>query len=82
MSQLDDLFADYPEQLSIAQLMEVLRIQRSTAYKWLREGVIPAYRVGTSWVILRDEVKDAVAAGRNSPRAPQAAEDPAGSQDE
>ncbi len=65
MSHLDDLFADYPANLTVAQLSEVLGIGRATTYKWLNEGTIPAYRVGSSWVILRDEVKDFIAAGRN-----------------
>jgi excisionase family DNA binding protein len=65
MSRLDDLFADYPAQLSVQQLAEVLGISRPTAYKWLNEGTVPAYRVGGAWVILRDEVKDLIAAGRN-----------------
>jgi excisionase family DNA binding protein len=47
-----------------------LRIQVPTAYKWLREGTIPAYKVGSTWVILRDELKELVASGHNLP-APQ-----------
>lgn len=65
VSHLDDLFAGYPKHLSVVQLTEILGIQRSTAYKWLGDGTIPAYRVGSTWVILRDEVKDRVASGRN-----------------
>lgn len=65
MSHLDDLFADYPASLTVTQVSEVLGIGRATAYKWLNEGTIPAYRLGSSWVILRDEVKDVIAAGRN-----------------
>lgn len=65
MTRLDDLFADYPAHLSVGQMAEVLGISRPTAYKWLNEGTVPAYRVGGAWVILRDEVKDLIAAGRN-----------------
>lgn len=65
MNRLDDLFADYPAHLSVGQMAEVLGISRPTAYKWLNEGTVPAYRVGGAWVILRDEVKDLIAAGRN-----------------
>jgi excisionase family DNA binding protein len=65
MNHLDDLFADYPANLTVAQVSEVFGIGRATTYKWLNEGTIPAYRIGSSWVILRDEVKDAIAAGRN-----------------
>lgn len=65
MSHLDDLFADYPANLTVTQLSEVLGIGRATTYKWLNEGTIPAYRVGNTWLILRDEVKDLIASGRN-----------------
>jgi len=73
MSHLDDLFEGYPTQLTVLQLTEILGIRRTTAYKWLRDGTIPAYRVGSAWVILRDEVKDCVASGRNLPQQPGAA---------
>jgi excisionase family DNA binding protein len=46
-------------------MAEVLGVGRATAYKWLNDGTVPAYRVGGVWVILRDEVKDLIAAGRN-----------------
>ena len=65
MSRLDDLFADYPARLTVGQMAEVLGVGRATAYKWLNDGTVPAYRVGGVWVILRDEVKDLIAAGRN-----------------
>ena len=68
MSHLDDLFADYPEHLSVQQVCDLLGIKRATAYKWLKAGTIPAYQVGTAWVILRDEVKELIASGRNLPR--------------
>jgi len=69
-NHLDELFARYPEHLSVPQLADVLGIRPSTAYKWLQTGVIPAYKVGGAWVILRDEVRDLVASGRNLPADP------------
>lgn len=67
MSRLDDLFARYPEHLSVKELAEVLGVTTPTAYTWLQRGLIPAYKVGGAWVILRDEVRDHLAAGRNVP---------------
>lgn len=67
MTRLDDLFARYPEYLSVSELCEVLGIGRATAYKWLKDGTVPAYRVGGIWKILRDDVKDLVAKGSNLP---------------
>ena len=68
MSHLDDLFAGYGDHLTVAELGELLGIKVPTAYKWLREGTIPGYKVGSQWMILRDEVKELVASGRNLPR--------------
>src|SRR4051794_41933382 len=66
-SRLDELFARYPEHLSVVQLAEVLGVKRTTAYKWLQSGVVPAYKLGGAWVILRDEVRDLLASGHNMP---------------
>ena len=68
MTRLDDLFAPYSEYLSVNDLCKVLGIGRATAYKWLNDGTIPAYRVRGVWKILRDDVKDFVAMGSNLPR--------------
>ncbi len=67
MSRLDDLFARYPEHLSVKELAEVLGVTTPTAYTWLQRGMVPGYKVGGAWVILRDEVRDQLAAGRNVP---------------
>ncbi len=65
MSRLDDLFADYPTRLSVTQVSEILGIGRATTYTWLNEGKIPGFKVHGAWVILRDELKDLIASGRN-----------------
>ena len=65
MSRLDDLFAPYPERLTVEQLAELLGVKLTTAYTWLQKGVVPAYKVGHTWVILRDEVRDHLEARRN-----------------
>lgn len=71
MSELDDLFHEYPTRMTVSQLSEVLGVKSTTVYKWLSEGVIPAYRIGSGWLILRDEVKAAIAANRTGPRPPE-----------
>lgn len=35
-----------------------------TIYRWLRAGTIPAYQVGRSWVIYRDQLLDYLEAER------------------
>ena len=55
---LDNLFAEYPTHLSVAKLATLLGVTQKTAYEYVQTGDVPAYRIGTRWLILRDEVKD------------------------
>jgi excisionase family DNA binding protein len=74
MSRLDELFARLPERLSVEQLATALGVKAPTAYRWLQEGLVPAYRIGgggrPSWLILRDEVRDHLKSLRNIPDDP------------
>ena len=71
-TRLDELFEGYPEHLTVQHLTKLLGKERTTIYKWLHEGALPGYRVGGSWVVLRDEVKDLLATGHNlSPEPPE-----------
>lgn len=67
VTRLDDLFADFPTHLTVEELAQVLGVAAPTAYKWLQQGNVPGYKVGRSWVVVRDEVKDFLAAQRNRP---------------
>lgn len=64
---LDERFAELPENLTIEQLAEVLGVKRATAYQWLNRGVVPGYKLGGTWVIYRDEVRDHLKKSRNIP---------------
>ena len=64
---MDELFDGYPEHLTVPQLADVLGVKRTTAYRWLQTGLVPGYKIGGAWVILRDEVRDLLASGRNVP---------------
>ena len=56
---LDTLFADLPSRLSVEQLTDVLGLSDKTVtYRWLREGRVPAIRLGGTWVILRDDIHE------------------------
>lgn len=68
MSRLDAVFAALPERLSVEQLAHLLGIEMQTTYRWLQEGRVPAYKVGRTWVIFRDEVKDMLEANSNQRR--------------
>ncbi|MFJ7751802.1 helix-turn-helix domain-containing protein [Arthrobacter sp. NPDC097144] len=65
MSDLDALFAPYPEKLSIDETAALLGISKKTAYKYLADGTIPAYKFGSSWIILRDDLKGKLMEGSN-----------------
>ena len=70
MTRLDELFEGLPVHLSIDQLSTVLGLAKVTTYRWLREGKVPAYQVAGQWVILRDEIRDFLAAHRTGPDVP------------
>lgn len=56
---LDVLFADLPSRLSVEQLTDVLGLSDKTVtYRWLRDGRIPAIRLGGTWIIFRDDIKE------------------------
>ncbi|WP_104181676.1 helix-turn-helix domain-containing protein [Arthrobacter sp. B0490] len=73
---LDVLFADLPARLSVEQLTDVLGLSDKTVtYRWLREGRIPAIRLGGTWLIFRDDIKDHLEAHYNTP-GPSSAPEP------
>ncbi|SDI70396.1 DNA binding domain-containing protein, excisionase family [Arthrobacter subterraneus] len=67
---LEERFAEYPEHLTLEHLAEILGVKRPTAYQWVRNGVIPAYKVGGAWIIYRDEVLEHLRQSRNIPAPP------------
>lgn len=66
MTHLDALFEDLPARLDVQQVADLLGISNKGVYSWLKEGVIPGYQVGRTWIIVRDELKDSIRDGRNS----------------
>ena len=72
MSGLDDLFADAGPTMSPAQVADLLGMSKQGIYGWLNEGVIPGYKVGQTWFIVRDELKATLRKGAN----PAAATEP------
>lgn len=65
MSRLDELFAPFPITLKIAQVGELLGMDTQTVYRNLRAGRLPGYKVGTSWVVYRDELRDFLVSERH-----------------
>lgn len=60
MRQIRQVLSALPLRLSVEQVADLLGVQQPIIYRWLRSGEIPAYKVGATWVILRDEVCEAL----------------------
>lgn len=65
---LDALFEGRDQTLSAQEVADLLHMTKQGVYHWLRDGVIPGYKLGTTWFILRDELKQTLRAGANQPR--------------
>jgi excisionase family DNA binding protein len=50
------MFNDYPDVITIAQLMEMLRIGKSSAYSLLQQNKINHVRVGRKYIIPKQSV--------------------------
>jgi excisionase family DNA binding protein len=82
VSALDDLFDDLPARLTVEQVANLLGVESDrTVYGWLRRGEMPGYRIRGGWLILRDEIKEWVAAGSNQRAGGPPPEDLAGDQE-
>lgn len=68
------LFAGKPQTLSVSDVAQMLDMSTKGVYRWIREGVIPAYKVGATWFVLRDELHEKMREGSNH-GGPQAEDD-------
>lgn len=62
---IDRLFESQPATMTASDVAIVMGISKQAVYKWLRDEVVPAYKLGNTWFILRDDLKDALRAGSN-----------------
>ena len=69
-SGLDALFEGRNETLTVPEVAKMLGVTKPGVYKWLNTGVIPGYKLGATWFILRDELKQTLEAGANIRREP------------
>lgn len=65
MSRLDDLFEGRNKTLTVNEVAELLGFTPKGVYRWIRTGVIPAYKVAGTWFVLRDDLRDVLAQGSN-----------------
>ena len=47
---------DYPPVLSVEQVCEILHIHRKTCYKMIRDGTIPAVKLGHLYRVSKENV--------------------------
>ena len=55
------------ELLTVKEVAAYLRVSRVTAWRWCQQGIIPAFQIGRSWRIRRDdllELEDSLKNGR------------------
>jgi len=57
---LDKLFEALPTHLEVKHVATILGKSTTAVYELLRNGDVPAYKIGGSWLILRDEVREAI----------------------
>ena len=50
------IFTEYPEIVSVAEMQKMLGISRHAAYDLVKDGIIPALKIGTSFRILKINV--------------------------
>lgn len=65
-TNLNQLFDSLPPVLSAPDTAELLGVTKAGLYNWLRQGVIPAYKVGSNWMILREDLRQVFLDGANT----------------
>ncbi|WRS27322.1 helix-turn-helix domain-containing protein [Oscillospiraceae bacterium MB08-C2-2] len=58
---VNGLFADYPDIVTHANLCDMLRISKNTAYELLRSGQLPYIKIGSKYLIPKSSIIDYVA---------------------
>ena len=58
-----ELFTNYPDILSVAQLMEMLQIGKILAYKLIESKNIKAIKIGREYKVLKNSIIDFINKG-------------------
>ena len=48
--------ASDPEVLTVKEVCELLQLHQSTVYKLIKEGKIPAFRIGSDWRFQKNQI--------------------------
>ena len=46
------------ELMTAQEVADYFRVSRVTVWRWCKEGVLPAFRIGRSWRIRRDKLAE------------------------
>lgn len=65
MSRFDEMFSELPNLLRVSQVARLLGKTNQGVLRWISGGVLPAYKLGDTWFILRDDLRDVMSAGGN-----------------
>jgi len=49
--------AKFKQVMTVKEIAEYLGVHPMTIYKYVRDGKIPAFKIGASWRIRRDSIK-------------------------
>ena len=62
---LDRLLADLPDLLTPEEVGELLRLKRATIFRWLSDGTLPGFKLGSNWRIDKVALHRFMSAGWN-----------------
>lgn len=63
-----DVLAGYEEEMSYRDMMVLFGKSKQTIYSWLHNGDIPAFHVGTRWIIRKDHLRQTLIETSNQTR--------------
>lgn len=47
-----------PEFLTVAEVAHYLRVGKSTVWRWIGSGQLPAFRIGRGWRVRRQDLEN------------------------
>lgn len=62
---IDHLFEGCPATISPGDVSIRLGVSTKSVYKYLKDGLIPGYQLGTTWFVITEELKQTLRKGAN-----------------
>ncbi len=63
MNEKNKSLSSYPDVLSIQDIMEILKIGRTLAYRLVNDKTIPAKKLGRDWIISKSNLIEFISEG-------------------